>query len=69
MIMTPLAEKIAAALRAEPRLFSEILIEFKDTPYRQILKAWGEIREQIALKRDEEEGRYIWPQGQDGGRT
>jgi hypothetical protein len=51
--MSPLAEEIVAVLKKTPRQFSELVDAHMDVPWRQLLKAWGEVRAADILKRDE----------------
>jgi len=52
------AERIAGLLRERPRNFYAILQSLGDVEYRTILAAWGTLREQEALARDDE-GNYV----------
>ena len=56
--MSPLARKIQSALEATPQQFSEIADAHRDTAWREFLHAWGELRDQNVLKRDDD-GRYL----------
>ena len=56
--MSPLARKIHSELEAKPQQFSEIADAHRDTAWREFLHAWGELREQNVLKRDDD-GRYL----------
>jgi hypothetical protein len=51
-----LVKKIEEALR-HPVYFRDVLAAFRDQPYRAILRAWGEVRTNHPLERDEF-GRY-----------
>ena len=55
-----LADRIIARLGARPALFYDLLVEFADAEYRDLLRAWGRVRERIALERDEH-GHYLLP--------
>lgn len=59
--MTPdaLAQRILERLKDGPLHFEDILLEFKDTPYRVMLQAWGRLREAGALGREIETGKYV----------
>lgn len=59
--MTPekLADKILERLKDGPLHFEEILLLFRDEPYRAVLQAWGRLREADALGREIETGRYV----------
>ena len=56
--MSPLARKIHSELEAKPQQFAEIADAHRDTAWRAFLHAWGEIRAQNILKRDDD-GRYL----------
>ena len=58
MTTDALAERMLALLAARPRTFYALLRELPDAEYRQILRAWGALRERRALARDDE-GRYL----------
>jgi hypothetical protein len=58
-----LADRIVERLRARPALFYDLLVEFSDAEYRDLLRAWGRVRERIALERDEH-GHYLLPGSQ-----
>ena len=57
--MSPLAEEIVAILKKTPTQFSELVDAHMDVPWRQILKAWGEVRAADILKRDDNGAYYI----------
>jgi hypothetical protein len=57
--MSPLAEEIVAVLKKTPKQFSELVDAHMDVPWRQILKAWGEVRAADILKRDDNGAYYI----------
>ncbi len=59
--MTPetLADKILERLKDGPLHFEDILLQFRDEPYRVVLQAWGRLREADALGREIETGRYV----------
>ncbi len=59
--MTPetLADKILERLKDGPLHFEDILLQFRDEPYRVVLQAWGRLREADALGRELETGRYV----------
>lgn len=52
--------RIEECVRGGPRFFLEILEALEDVPYRDALRAWGEVRRRWALRRDRE-GRYLLP--------
>jgi hypothetical protein len=60
---TPEVERLAADMTAHcrkgPFYFYDLVREFPNTPYRQILAAWGLIRERVAFERDDP-GHYIY---------
>ena len=56
--MSPLAQKISREIQAKPQQFSEIADAHRDAPWREFLRAWGELRAQEILKRDDD-GRYL----------
>ncbi len=56
--MSPLAETLAATLRATPRQFHDLVDEHQSVPWRDFLKSWGELRAADILERDAE-GRYF----------
>lgn len=56
--MSPLADALVAELRATPRHFGELVEAHMDTPWRDFLRAWGEVRAADLLARDDA-GRYL----------
>ncbi|MFQ5692161.1 MAG: hypothetical protein ACE5IM_03840 [Nitrospinota bacterium] len=60
-----LADRIVAFLREGPAHFEDVLLRFRDVPYREILRAWGRLREDGLLGRELETGKYL-PSGRDG---
>jgi hypothetical protein len=56
--VSPLAEALAAELRARPRQFGELVEAHMATPWREFLRAWGELRTADVLGRDAA-GRYV----------
>jgi hypothetical protein len=54
-----LAKDILAFLQEGPAHFEDILLRFPDASYRDILKAWGKLREDNLLGREFETGRYV----------
>jgi hypothetical protein len=58
-----LADRIVERLGTRPALFYDLLVEFADAEYRDLLRAWGRVRERIALERDEH-GHYLLPTGE-----
>ncbi len=55
--MSTLSETIKTALRDMPMQFAEVVDEHRDVPWRDLLQAWGALRAENILKRDEI-GRY-----------
>ncbi len=55
-----LAERIVERLGAGPASFYDLLGHFANAEYRDLLRAWGQVRERIALERDEH-GNYLLP--------
>lgn len=45
------------SLLTKPVYFSELLDATRETPYREVLKAWSAVRQRHQLERDER-GRY-----------
>ena len=56
--MSPLAQLLVAELREHPRHFGELVEAHMDTPWREFLRAWGEVRAADVLARDDA-GRYL----------
>lgn len=56
--MSPLARAIVAELSAQPRHFGELVLAHMDVPWRDFLRAWGEVRTADVLSRDDA-GRYL----------
>ena len=55
--MSALAETIKGALLKAPMQFAEVVDAHRDTAWREFLTAWGELRAENILKRDDI-GRY-----------
>jgi DNA-binding transcriptional ArsR family regulator len=55
--MSPLAEQLKLAIGKRPQQFSELADAHRDVPWRELLRAWGDLRAANILKRDEE-GNY-----------
>lgn len=49
------------ALRSRPMLFSDLLREFSDYSYREVVKAWVQVRDKFQVERETAEGRYFVP--------
>ncbi len=56
--MTELAERLMQEVRERPQQFSELVLAHMDVPWREFLKAWGELRAAEILARDDD-GRYL----------
>ena len=63
-----LANSILEFLRQGPVHFEDILQRFRDAPYRDILRAWGKLREEGFLGREVETGKYLPSESTDTGR-
>ena len=61
-----LADQIVERLGSRPALFYDLLVDFADAEYRDLLRAWGLVRERHALERDEH-GHYLLPAGGSAG--
>mgnify|MGYP001178176698 CR=1 FL=1 len=53
-----LVRQMESYISESPRFFADVLRQFADRPYRDVLLAWSAIREKDILRRDEE-GRYV----------
>jgi hypothetical protein len=58
-VITPLADRIVRAIRDRPQQFAETVDAHRDVPWPEFLRAWGEVRAQNRLERDED-GRYYF---------
>lgn len=56
--MNPLAARIMDELRERPRYFAEVAEMHMEVPWRDFLRAWGEVRTSPALGRHEN-GLYL----------
>ena len=54
-----LADQILGFLGEGPAHFEDILIRFPDVKYRDLLRAWGKLREDDLLGREVETGKYV----------
>ncbi len=63
-----LANSILKFLRQGPVHFEDVLLRFRDAPYRDILRAWGRLREDGFLGREVETGKYLPSESADTGR-
>ena len=57
--MSPLATTLQETLQSEAKQFDEVVDLQLDVPWRDFLRAWGELREADSLKRDEAGAYYI----------
>lgn len=57
--MRPLALTIIAELKAKPQQFDEVVDAHRDTPWRDFLYAWGEVREANVLQRDDDGAFFV----------
>jgi hypothetical protein len=58
--ITALARRIEEFLTEQPRYFVEVVTLTEEGRYRDVLRAWGLVRERGHLQRDEQ-GRYLLP--------
>ncbi len=58
--ITALARRIEDFLREQPRYFVDVVMLTDEGRYRDVLRAWGLVRERGQLQRDEQ-GRYLLP--------
>ena len=56
--MSPLAQKIYREIQSKPQQFSDVVDAHRDVAWRELLRAWGELRAANILKRDDD-GRYL----------
>jgi hypothetical protein len=56
--VSPLAARIVEALRERPRHFAEVAEMHMDVPWREFLRAWGEVRSSPILGRHDD-GLYL----------
>ncbi len=54
-----MATRILDFLREGPAHFEDVLLRFRDVPYREILRAWGRLRRDDLLGREVETGKYV----------
>ena len=59
--MADLVARIAGRLRELPLFFADIARDFGDVPWRDLLRAWGEVRRRFTLERDEDGHYHIIP--------
>lgn len=55
-----LARRIEEFLTEQPRYFVDVVALTEEGRYRDVLRAWGLVRERGRLQRDEQ-GRYLLP--------
>ena len=55
-----LARRIEEFLTEQPRYFVDVVTLTEEGRYRDVLRAWGLVRERGRLQRDEQ-GRYLLP--------
>ena len=60
-----LADKILERLKDGPLHFEDVLLQFREEPYRVVLQAWGRLREAGVLGRELETGRYVADDGEE----
>ena len=65
MNLEALADKILERLKDGPLHFEDVLLQFREEPYRVVLQAWGRLREAGVLGRELETGRYVADDGED----
>ncbi len=63
-----LANRILAFLRQGPAHFEDVLLRFRQAPYREILQAWGRLRKDGSLGREVETGKYLLRESEEKGR-
>ncbi|MCH7911926.1 MAG: hypothetical protein IH856_02655 [Deltaproteobacteria bacterium] len=63
-----LANRILAFLRQGPAHFEDVLLRFRQAPYREILQAWGRLRKDGSLGREVETGKYLLRDSEEKGR-
>ena len=57
--MSPLATTLRDTLQTDTKQFDEMVDLHLDVPWRDFLRAWGELREADVLKRDDAGAYYI----------
>ncbi len=57
--MSPLATTLQETLQNDAKQFDEMVDLHLDVPWRDFLRAWGELREADLLKRDDAGAYYI----------
>jgi|TARA_B100000809_G_C14836157_1_gene422928 hypothetical protein len=57
--MSPLATTLRDTLQNDAKQFDEMVDLHLDVPWRDFLRAWGELREADVLKRDDAGAYYI----------
>jgi hypothetical protein len=56
--VSPLAETIRREIEARPQQFAEVVDGHREVAWRELLKAWGELRTANILTRDDD-GNYV----------
>ena len=56
--MSPLAEVIRREIEGRPQQFAEVVDAHREVAWRELLKAWGELRAANILTRDDD-GNYV----------
>ncbi len=64
--MSPLAATLVATLEATATQFHDLVDAHADVPWRDFLRAWGELREADVLMRDDSGRYYIGDKKGDG---
>jgi len=59
--VSPLASQMVETLKATPKHFHEVVDDHPDVPWRDLLRAWGEVRAADILKRNDAGQYYIAP--------
>ena len=59
-----LTSEVLTKLRGKPIFYYDLLTEFPERSYREIMLAWSEVREGHMLSRDED-GRYYLEEGRE----
>jgi hypothetical protein len=57
--MTPLASQIVETLKQQPKQFPDLVDQHLDVPWREFLRAWGEVRSAHILERDDDGNYFI----------
>ena len=57
--MSPLTESLKEILETNPQQFHDLVDKHTTVPWKDFLRAWGELRELDILKRDDAGAYYI----------